>query len=108
MEQRPEKWSLRNRSFSGTEREWEWDDSSRKSRPTLTGVRSGDRAPDQQALLDHADKRVDQDHETGEHEHAGKHAGDVKHAFGLLDEVAKPGGRAEILAHHRAHHREAH
>ena len=49
---------------------------------------------------------VDQDHEGGEHEHAGEHAGHVEHAFGLLDDVAETGGRAEILAHHRAHHRE--
>ena len=31
------------------------------------------------------DRGVDHDHEHREHEHAGEHAGDVEHAFGLLD-----------------------
>ena len=56
-------------------------------------VRSGtavanDRPPHQQAFLDHRDDHIDGDHEGREHEHAGEYAGDVEHAFGLLDQVA--------------------
>ena len=66
-----------------------------------------DRPPDQQPVLDQRDEPVDRDHEGGEHEHAGEHAGDVEHALGLLDQIAEPGRRAEIFADHRADHREA-
>ena len=46
------------------------------------------RPPDQKALLDQRDDHVDRNHESGEHEHAGEHAGDVEHAFRLLDQIA--------------------
>ena len=64
--------------------------------------------PDQQALLDHGDDHVDDEHEGGQHEHAGENAGHVKHALRLLNEVTEPGGGAQIFAHHRAHHGKAH
>src|SRR6184192_4797552 len=56
------------------------------------------RPPDQEPPLDQRDDKVDADHKRGEYEHAGEHAGDVEHAFGLLDDVAESGSRAEILA----------
>ena len=56
------------------------------SRPRLRRHRT----PHQQAALDQRDQPVDQDHEGGEHEHPGEHAGDVEHAFRLLDDVASP------------------
>src|SRR5207302_4980649 len=65
------------------------------------------RPPDQEPALDQRDEKVDADHKRGEYEHAGEHAGDVEHAFGLLDDVAESSSRAEILADHGAHHGEA-
>src|SRR6185312_16094617 len=59
--------------------------------------------PHQQAFFDHADDDVDHDDKGRQHEHAGEHAGDVEHAFSLLDQVAEAGRGAEIFAHHRAH-----
>ena len=53
--------------------------------------------PRQEALLYPAHRGVDDQHEHREDEHAGEHAGDVEHAFRLLDEIAEPGGGAEIL-----------
>ena len=50
---------------------------------------------------------VDGEHEGGQHHHAGEDACDVEHALRLLDHVAEAGGRAEILPHHRADHRES-
>ena len=47
------------------------------------------RPPHQQAPLDNRHQRIDRDHERRQHEHTGEHAGDVEHAFGLLDEVAE-------------------
>ena len=47
------------------------------------------------------------DDEGRQHEHAGEHAGDVEHAFGLLDQIAEPGRGAEIFADHRADHGKA-
>ena len=73
----------------------------------LSRVGCGDRAPDQQPLLDRRDRHVDHDDEHREHEHAGEHARDVEHALGLLDDVAEARGRAEIFADHRADHRKA-
>jgi len=67
-------------------------------RPRLARVGT----PDQKTPFDHADKDIDQDDEGRQHEHAGKDAGDVEHAFGLLDQVAQPGRRSQIFADHRA------
>ena len=53
------------------------------------------------------DHRVDHDDEGRQHEHAGEHAGDVEHAFRLLDQIAEPRRGTEIFADHRAHHGKA-
>src|SRR5215471_12663763 len=66
-----------------------------------------DRLPDQQTPFGQRDQKVDTDHEGSEHEHAREHARHIEHAFRLLDEVAEPGGRAEILADHGTDHRKA-
>src|SRR5260370_1166060 len=62
------------------------------------------RTPDQQAVLDLGHQQIDRHHEHRQHDHAGKHAGDIEHAFGLLDQIAKPCRRTQILADHRADH----
>ena len=77
----------------------------------LSGHRSANAArlrrygsPDQQTAFDHRHQGVDQQREDREHEHPGKHAGDVEISFRRLDQVAEPGSGAEIFAHHGADH----
>src|SRR5258706_13625625 len=54
---------------------------------TLTAA-LGSRPPDQKASFHHGYSDVDQDDENRQHEHPRKNAGDVEHAFGLLDQIA--------------------
>src|SRR5262245_16987769 len=62
--------------------------------------RRGRRAPNQQALLNQRDEPVNDKHEYGKNDHTGKHARRVERSLGLIDEIAEPGGRAQVLAHH--------
>jgi hypothetical protein len=59
-------------------------------RKARSGPRVCDRwPPNQQAALNGAYAKIDRDHEGRQHHHPGKHARDVEHAFGLLDQVAQ-------------------
>jgi hypothetical protein len=57
-----------------------------KLRPRLACVGP----PDQKAPFDQGDGNIDENDKGGQHEHAGEDAGDVEHAFRLLDQVTEP------------------
>src|SRR5690348_16218764 len=86
----PLRYSLRRRSMRF---------SSQRMRSGLSRRR---RAPNQKALFDQRDEPVDAEHEYGKNDHTGKHARRVERSLGLIDEIAKSRGRAQILAHHGA------
>src|SRR3979411_834308 len=56
------------------------------------------RTPDEQAVLHHADERVEHQCARRQHRDAGKDRVDVEDPFGLEDEVADPSGRTEVFA----------
>ena len=58
----------------------------------------GLRTPDQQTVFDRCHCPVDGDDKEREHDHAGKNACHVEHAFGLVDEIAEARGRTQIFA----------